>query len=87
MKHRNPTCGYFAVAGQVFFCPQFFLCQFATLFLSAVRLGRRALWLVLVVCVLFVRPANVLDYEAWLFTSFFAFFFKEIIAKINPRFF
>jgi len=29
-----------------------------------VRWGRQALWLVLVVCQLYVRPANVLDYEA-----------------------
>jgi hypothetical protein len=53
------------VAGQVFICPQLFFCQFATLFLSAVRLGRQALWLVLGVYWLFVRPANVLDYDAW----------------------
>jgi len=35
------------------------------MFLSAVRLGRQALWLVLVVGWLFARPANVLDYEEW----------------------
>jgi len=37
--------------------------QFATLSLSAVRLGRQALWLVLIVCWLFAQPANVLDYD------------------------
>jgi len=42
-----------------------FYYQFATTLLSAVRLGRQALWLVLVVRGLFERPANVLDYEAW----------------------
>jgi hypothetical protein len=46
------------------FCFLSFYIQFAKSFLSAVRLGRQALWLVLVVCLLFVRPANVLDYEA-----------------------
>jgi hypothetical protein len=55
----------YSIAGQVFICPQLFFFQFATLLLSAACLGRQALWLVLVVGWFFVRPANVLDYEAW----------------------
>ena len=43
---------------------QSFFFKFATSFLSAVRWGRQALWLVLVVCRIFERPANVLDNEA-----------------------
>jgi hypothetical protein len=48
----------------VFFHLIQFSFQFATFYLSAVRLGGQALWLVLVEYWLFVRPANVLDYEA-----------------------
>ena len=48
----------------VFFVFSYFSFQFATTFLSAVCWGRQALWLVLVVSWLFVRPDNVLDF-AW----------------------
>jgi hypothetical protein len=47
-----------------------FFFQFATSFLSAVCLGRQALWLVFVVRWLFVPPANVLAYQGWLLISF-----------------
>jgi len=60
-----PAINYTACYRLVFFIFCHFFYQFATSFLSAVRLGRQALWLVLVVRWLFERPANVLDYEAW----------------------
>ena len=63
-NHLNPNVLYRVLPPGVLCLPSFFY-QFATSFLSAVRWGRQALWLVLVVSWLFERPANVLDYEAW----------------------
>jgi hypothetical protein len=54
---------YYLLPPGVFYFPSFFH-QFSTSFLSAVRLGRKALRLVLVVRWPFERPANVVDYEA-----------------------
>ena len=63
-NHLNPNVLYRVLPPGVLCLPSFFY-QFATSFLSAVRWGRQALWLVLVVCWLFFeRPANVLDYKA-----------------------
>jgi hypothetical protein len=60
-SHTTETLiGYIACYRLVFFVFCHFFSQFATPLLSIVRLGRQALWLVLVVCQL-VRPANVLD--------------------------
>jgi len=63
INHCLPNVLYTLLAVRCsFFCHFFF--QFATSFRSAVRWGRQALWLVLVVRWISERPANVLDYEA-----------------------
>jgi len=68
-NHLNPNVLY-RLLGAGVLCFLSFFFQFATSFLSAVRWGRQALWLVLVVRWLFERPDNVLDYEAWAITFY-----------------